>query len=291
MTDKTKTPPFDHFIVTLFNVKNFLDGSNKEAVWLKWTEDRLELFEKYCLPSIVKQTNNKFKWLLYFDRSSPTHIIEHIERIIRPFEFINIMFADGYEDFREQYLIDLKNLTTSDWIVQTRFDNDDILHSSAVETIQNLLNFRHNSFINLSSGYTFEKSTNYLSHYYYSMGPFLTLIENKYQKIQGIYFVNHWQWPGLKLQIFKEIFKRLNLINDNITFYVKKPMWIQFIHEKNMHNSSNRGIPVFFHTELDNFHNNLTMKVSPLKRILSHVHYVWWKRYFKAFIAKYFIEY
>jgi len=290
MNDKTITPQFDHFIITLFNLKNFLDGSNKEAVWLKWTEDRLKLFEEYCLPSVINQTTHSFKWLLYFDKSSPSHIIEQIKKITTPYDFIHIMYAEGYEDFINQYLIDLKELAISDWIIQTRFDNDDILHESALETIQSLLNFQHNSFINLSSGYTFEKSTKYLSHYYYSMGPFLTLIENKHQNLKGIYLVNHWQWPGMKLQLFKEIFKRLTLINDNISFYVKKPMWIQFIHEKNMHNSANRGIPVFFQTDLTKFHENLTMKISPVKRLFSHIHYVWWKRYLKAFLAKYYIK-
>jgi len=290
MTDNRTIPKFDHFVITLFNIKNFLDGSNQEIIWLKWTEDRLKLFEEFCLPSVSNQSNRNFKWLLYFDKSSPTYIIEEIKKIITPYDFIRIMYADGYVDFTTQYLIDLKNMASSDWIVQTRFDNDDILHESAIETIQNLINFQHHYFINLSSGYTFEKSTHYLSHYFYSMGPFLTLIENKHEKLKGIYLVNHWQWPGLKLQFFKELLKRIGLLKDNITFYVKKPMWIQFIHEKNMHNSSNRGFPVFFQTDLTKFHKNLVMNVSPLKRLISHIHYVWWKRYFKAFLASYIIK-
>lgn len=288
MNEINRDSPFDHFIITLFNLKNFLDGSNQELIWLNWTKDRINLFERYCLPSVVHQTNSNFKWLLYFDITTPSEIKNQVENWILQYAFIEIIYANSYNGFLDQYLHDLKNRSKSNWIVQTRFDNDDILHESAVDVIQSKIQFTDKTFVNLSSGYTYEKSTNYLSHYFYSMGPFLTLIEDKNLHMDGIYKVNHWQWHGLRLQILHEFLKKIKLKKDHVIFYLDKPMWIQFIHEKNMHNSSNRGLPVFRNVNLVEFHVPLKMKKSPLKRISSHVHYVWWKRYFKGSIVKIF---
>lgn len=288
MSEIIASKPFDHFIITLFNLKNFLDGSNQESIWLQWTEDRIKLFQEFCLPSVVNQTNKDFTWLLYFDISSPLAIKEYVHDITRNYPFIQIIYANSYEGFLKQYIDDLKLKTTSNWVLQTRFDNDDILHQCAIDTIQAKAKLKHQTFINLSSGYTFEQSSGYLSHYFYSMGPFLTIVEDTNKVMQGIYKVNHWQWPGLKLSIGLEFLKRIKIIKTDVVFYLDKPLWIQYIHQNNMHNSSNRGYPVFKQRNLNAFHPSLKMNRSPLNRIFSHIHYVWWKRYFKATIVKIF---
>ena len=39
-------------------------------------EGRLKLFNSYCLPSVVGQSCQDFKWLIYFDALAPSNFIE-----------------------------------------------------------------------------------------------------------------------------------------------------------------------------------------------------------------------
>lgn len=59
-----------HLFIDRFNLKNanWCITKNNEAVLdEKWMEERMILFENYCLSSVVHQTNTNFKWLLFFD--------------------------------------------------------------------------------------------------------------------------------------------------------------------------------------------------------------------------------
>ena len=67
-----RAPTFRHVILTRFNIRWDEQptgpslGTNPE-----WLRDRLELFERYCLPSILKQTQPSFSWILFFDHETP----------------------------------------------------------------------------------------------------------------------------------------------------------------------------------------------------------------------------
>ena len=41
-------------------------------------EGRLKLFNSYCLPSVVGQSCQDFKWLIYFDALAPSNFIERM---------------------------------------------------------------------------------------------------------------------------------------------------------------------------------------------------------------------
>src|SRR5688572_28934565 len=86
------------FVVTLFNVKNFLDGTRDNEEWIKWTIDRIEIFKKYCLPSVQNQTAQSFKWLLYFDSSTPLEIINGFRADVQ-YANIEVICKNGYDDF------------------------------------------------------------------------------------------------------------------------------------------------------------------------------------------------
>lgn len=280
---------FKHYIITLFNLRNFLDGTNNYEKWVDWTTDRIELFKKICLPSVVNQINQNFEWWLFMDSDSPTELINDLSAAIKPYPNIILKYKKGYDDFYKTYVEDLKAESEGfEFIIQTRFDNDDILHPIALSEIQAKFKPIDKLMIELGSGYTLESHTGYLSHYYYSMGPFLTIIERRNQHILGIYKCNHWQWPGLKMQITKEILKKINVLVEPVIFINHKPLWIQYIHGKNMHNSSNRGLPILKETSLSEFSTSLKMNPSPFSRILKHLNYVWLKRYYRGWFCKTF---
>ena len=66
-----------HFIITMFNLRMHWKGINKEigaidtATSEKYLSKRFELFEKYAVPSIKKQSKKNFIWLVLFSEDTP----------------------------------------------------------------------------------------------------------------------------------------------------------------------------------------------------------------------------
>jgi hypothetical protein len=73
---------FKHFLITRFNLafEVWSQDKNHNLVrtddWLQ--KKRIQLFEEYCLPSISKQTNQDFDWIILFDVSSPDFLKSRI---------------------------------------------------------------------------------------------------------------------------------------------------------------------------------------------------------------------
>ena len=65
---------FEHYIVTRFNLPIFqakVGGESSKSCDRAYLQYRFDLFEKYCMPSIVNQTCQNFKWLVLFDANTP----------------------------------------------------------------------------------------------------------------------------------------------------------------------------------------------------------------------------
>lgn len=43
-----------------------------------WLQKRVELFERFCLPSVMAQTDQDFSWIVYFDPHSPAWLMHKI---------------------------------------------------------------------------------------------------------------------------------------------------------------------------------------------------------------------
>lgn len=65
---------FEHYIITRFNLPIFqpkLGGKVYTSCSEEYLHYRFDLFEKYCMPSIINQTCQNFKWLVLFDSHTP----------------------------------------------------------------------------------------------------------------------------------------------------------------------------------------------------------------------------
>ena len=61
----------------------------------KWMENRFWLFENYCLPSVVNQSNQNFIWCLYFDIETTEKYKQRINKLIEPYTNIRIFFIES----------------------------------------------------------------------------------------------------------------------------------------------------------------------------------------------------
>jgi hypothetical protein len=269
-----------------------LSNNHDYESWLEWTGKRIELFKTYCLPSILNQSCKAFKWLIFFDADTPEEFNDFLITL-RSYSFIYICYSKGIEDFEASYAEEVKKRTgiSVKWIITTRIDNDDCLHRDAVEIIQKNLTERHGFLISLASGYLLNIKDRTLSHYFYPMSPFITLIEENKGDIKGIFGKGHTKYDSLRLFVFKEIWlEYINKIPRKSRFILSKPLWIQTVHGENVSNSFYRGLPVVRKKDLKDFSINYSNNRLSIKIIGKYINYVMWKRYLKCLIIKVIIK-
>ena len=287
-----ETPKFQHFIITQFNLRNFPKSQNNEFEgWVEWTRERILLFKKYCLPSVLNQSEKNFTWLLYLDSETPKEFSDFIKEM-NAYPNIEVTFCSGAADFQQNYMQAVKDRLYDDtqWIITSRMDNDDAVHKDMVKKIQEASEFKQGFMVSLASGYALEEKSLKMTHYFYPMAPFLALVEHR-TSAKGIFEKGHTIWPNLRLWIYKEIWLAWFAKKDREVKYVlSEPLWVQIIHQKNVSNSFYRGLPVLKEKSLIDFGLNMISKSCKPMDILRCRNYVVWKRYFKCEVVRIFTK-
>ena len=117
MKEKKKLPVFKHFILTRFN-----NGIYDRDDAVEWMEHRMELF-KDSRDSVLSQ-DGEFEWILSIDERTPDRVVDEILTDKR-------MKAVTY-DIRDSF----KDYEGSEFVITSRFDNDDLYLPGAIEAIQ-----------------------------------------------------------------------------------------------------------------------------------------------------------
>lgn len=119
---------FKHYILTRFNLgvysenNPYADTVGNPSVWMK---HRTELFERYCLPSVLGQTNMNFTWIMAFDENTPYEYTRRYDYI----ENVKIVYEQPHIWLRREH-------RQAEWLITSRFDNDDIYSPEFVNMIQ-----------------------------------------------------------------------------------------------------------------------------------------------------------
>ena len=130
----------DHFLLTRFNLKksDWQKDKNSQAVLdEKWLKNRIGLFTKFCLPSVLGQTLKDFKWLIFF-QEDPEPEIRALVKKLKAHDFIEPVFVNGFEEFQKNLpsYIAKRMTADSDGLLTTRLDNDDALHKDFISWVQ-----------------------------------------------------------------------------------------------------------------------------------------------------------
>lgn len=124
----------DHVLITRFNLPS--SGYEQQVrVREGWLEERVTLFEKYCLPSVVWQTVPSFHWIIYFDPGSPAWLKQRIAGWSSDSRIQGIFRA---QVSRPELLSDLRRVSGArhERLLTTNLDNDDALAVDFVERVQ-----------------------------------------------------------------------------------------------------------------------------------------------------------
>ena len=214
---------FDHFLFTRFNLKASdwkVSKSNKEVLTDEWHKDRFQLFTDYCFSSVLSQSNQNFKWIVYFDVSTPDKYKRTIKSLETKMNNFIPLFIDGMDNF----LPEIKSyISQSDkkYVITSRLDNDDCIGKYYIEEIQKRFNSQDFMALDFIDGFTIQthpsvKIGKRMDQY----NPFITLIE-KNENPKSVWHVRHSHWKREK----------------NVTKIRDVRIWVAIIHQENKINS------------------------------------------------------
>ena len=226
---------FKHYLVTRFNL--YREKSHRATIpkglQADWLKKRIELFQKYCLPSVLNQTTENFSWIILCAHDTPPKYKNKIEEILREHVFIDYYFVD-VNIMPSVYLSQLLLKKTSpsiNYIITTWFDNDDLIHNHFIAEIQAKFKPIQNYILYFRDGYQLSLLDNnqcdirLKSNHF---NPFLSLIEHR-SKLGTVYQKAHNDWKTGK----------------NVHVIKHKRFWIELVHGDNI---SNRRLTFLYKT-------------------------------------------
>jgi hypothetical protein len=223
---------FVHFIITRFNVVDndrFAYAEKLLATDEVYLQERFRLFDIFCLPSIVNQTNSNFIWLCLFYENTPQNWKEKIETYkkysnFKPY-FLSEQATTGENFIQTLCKIihkEVKNIK-ADFIITTRIDNDDAVNLNFVNNLQEyFFKNQQEAIVNFPNGLQYILKFNVLKNVFDKKGHFSTRIEKNDNSIETVLAFNHHNLPkNIKFVCIKN----------------KNPMWLEVLHNTNAANS------------------------------------------------------
>jgi hypothetical protein len=140
----------DHVLLTRFN----LPSPGLESLVRAqegWLRKRVDLFETYCVTSVLAQTNRNFCWVIYFDPQSPKWLLDRVAE----FEARGVFVPIYRESVSPAELVgDLRKVTgaTRSTLITTNLDNDDGLAIDFVDRLQHCIPAAPRAALYLSRG-------------------------------------------------------------------------------------------------------------------------------------------
>lgn len=235
-----------HYLLTRFNLALWQEDKTGKAIDRgEWLERRMGFFETYCLPSVMGQTCQEFRWILLVDADTPAAYREQIKsyRSLCPqMHFVGVkpQYAIHFADvFCQVVMADLQKngWNEGDLCLTTYLDNDDCIARTFVERVQaECLNFNlqpnEKRFLSFDYGLqTFTKLRHFSTRIHYPNNHFLTLAECLSSAESSLSAIRTCYGFGSHFLLEKRGLARVTHISNR-----EQPMWIEIIHEENVDN-------------------------------------------------------
>ncbi len=222
---------FNHFFLTKFNVRSFPDlRPGCDPVWL---ENRFRLFDRYCFPSVRNQSNQNFKWLVFFDADTPDAFKQKIAQYATSWENLVPLYVDfplPYGQFPPAARELVRQVIAPDceYLITTWLDNDDAIHQDYVDMIQDNFDRQEAETLNFIFGYQLSDGKLYFD--FEMANHFISLVE-KYDP---------QSFNTCLCRPHKEIYQ----VCKSAAKIICKPAWIEVVHGSNYMNVYRRGFRI-----------------------------------------------
>lgn len=216
----------NHYLITRFNLRSrdwHHTRLGEEVLTENWLKKRFAIFEKYCLPSVINQSNQNFKWCVFFDVDTPGFYKKRIDRFKKQQSNFFPVYIEDMESLNRSLIAFIeKTITGFPFLITTRLDNDDILHRDFIETIQSQFKLQDDLVIDLTKGFQIQRKRHYsaIRTIDFPFNQFISYAETTTPPIRTVMDKQHQEW------------KRHHLVKS----FSEKEMWIEFIHDTNKWN-------------------------------------------------------
>ena len=210
---------YQHFLITRMNVDWDVSKarSPQERNSFEFLNHRFTIFEKTCCPAVNAQTNLNFIWLILLDVGLPEEFKERLGKYTSSLTIIPV-----YINSKETFLTTLKDtiaehlLPSTDHLITTNIDSDDVLSRNFVATTQQQFRGQAFEFINFPFGYLyrFQEQKLYLREWLTSSCH--TLIEQR-QNFQTALAYPHYK-----------------VISSKTRQVITQPIWLMTVHGENV---------------------------------------------------------
>jgi hypothetical protein len=242
-----KTNIVKHYVLTRFNLEPG-DRINANLPFkgldLSWLNHRFDLFEKYTVPSVFNQTNTNFCWLIFYHSNTPKAFQNRLLRI-QENASCDVRIVSAQRNDVKTFLDQIKDgLKPNDMLVTSRIDNDDIIHPSFIQEVQDQASKATDmpQVVNFMTGYFYETQQKVLRLLmYYPNNPYQSMVELFHENLLTVMGYNHNQIPA-------------NVRVNNIT--TNEGMFITMVHEDNLLNRA-YGKPIYKKVWMKNINLNL----------------------------------
>lgn len=206
----------DHVLVTRFN----LPSPGPESLIRAqdgWLQDRVDLFERYTVPSVRAQTRKSFRWIVYFDPESPNWLIERLAPLAAGGVFTPIYRETA--SWRD-VAADARDVTGGHGatLLTSNLDNDDAIAANFVERLQAMARPGRREALYLGEGLILSRSRTFVR-----FDP-----ENAFCSVAE-------PWGGGAVTAWRDWH---NLLHDHMPVRIDRgrPAWLQVIHGRNVSN-------------------------------------------------------
>lgn len=216
---------YRHIILTRFNLQ--YDPDSVLHIQPAWLDNRLALFEQYCLPSVLQQTCKDFTWLLLTDEQTPDTHRQRLLSYETRAPYIKVIFCPYYDDFNVLYRqIGEQYAKGYDWLLSTRLDNDDMLALDFVEQLHTYMDTHQpaNIVFTYPFGIQYFAGENIAFEIGFKSNHFLTFLEDKHY-IRTCLGMDHTKVSPASLRsigsrdMWCEIVHSSNICNDYVPKY------------------------------------------------------------------------
>ena len=216
MTQESPHPTLDHFLLTRFNVR--WRGYQPTGVDPVWLAHRFEIFERFCLPSVRGQTEQGFRWLVFFDQATPEDYRRRIEEYVIWPNLLPVFLPEWSIEAARSAIASYRR-PAAETLITSRLDNDDAISSDFISAVQREASTGFRGFLNFPDGFQWHEGRLYrLRHW---SNSFASLIESapeaEFETILGVEHMQIIEAPAVR-QI------------------VGPARWLQVVHERNLLN-------------------------------------------------------
>ncbi len=212
-----------HLLLTRFNVRE--SELFKQALDETWLDGRVRLFEKYCLPSIQKQTRKNFKWIILWDGGTPDKYRD-LERKYSKMVGCQLHFEylASWYDYNNLSPVLSKYIDNgSSHIITSRIDSDDAIASDYISCVNSSVKDSNVPyFIAFPHGAQYFSEKNTFFDVQYKLNHFTSLVEPANGEFSSVLKFNHTEiQPSQKV----------------LYISTPDPMWLEVVHGGNILNN------------------------------------------------------